>query len=210
MNFVINEVLKMWILSKMRFWKCDFSDKLRIFAPVFSAFYEKHLGDFTQGLPSLFICSMGLVLMMFETFSSLMLSTLMSLFLSPSDFSFSGDPGVLVPLESSLEFLLAAELCVILSVLRNLARRFWNQTWEEKKLYSLRCCHKCWIGLKCRAGRSMMRAIMRVNTPKNLCRRRTHVRKNCHLIQIPPLLDYPHFCLSWIHDYFWSNTIVWQ
>ena len=134
MNFVKNEVLKMWILSKMRCWKCDFSDKLRIFAPVFSAFYEKHLGDFTQGLPSLFICSMGLVLIMFETFSSLMLSTLMSLFLSPSDFSFSGDPGVLVPLESSLEFLLAAELCVILSVLRNLARRFWNQTWEEKKI----------------------------------------------------------------------------
>ena len=188
----------MWILSKMRLWKCDFSDKLRIFAPVFSAFYEKHLGDFTQGLPSLFICSMGLVLMMFETFSSLMLSTLMSLFLSPSDFSFSGDPGVLVPLESSLEFLLAAELCVILSVLRNLARRFWNQTWEEKKLYSLRCCHKCGIGLKCRAGRSMMRAIMRVNTPKNL--RREHMSEKTVISYKFPPWSNPHFLIlnTWL------------
>ena len=31
MNFVKNDILKMW---KMRFSKCDFLDKLRIFAPV--------------------------------------------------------------------------------------------------------------------------------------------------------------------------------
>ena len=30
--FVKNEILKMWILSKMRFWKCEFLDYLRNFA----------------------------------------------------------------------------------------------------------------------------------------------------------------------------------
>ena len=33
-NFVKNEDLKMWILSKMLSSKCEFLDKLRIFAPV--------------------------------------------------------------------------------------------------------------------------------------------------------------------------------
>ena len=34
MNFVKNVILKMWILSKLRFSKWEFLDKLRIFAPV--------------------------------------------------------------------------------------------------------------------------------------------------------------------------------
>ena len=29
-----NKTLKLWILSKMRFWNCEFLDKMRIFAPV--------------------------------------------------------------------------------------------------------------------------------------------------------------------------------
>ena len=33
-TFVKNETLKLWILSKMKFSNCEFSDKLRIFAPV--------------------------------------------------------------------------------------------------------------------------------------------------------------------------------
>ena len=35
-NLVKKVILKMWILWKVRFWKCDFLDKLRIFAPVCS------------------------------------------------------------------------------------------------------------------------------------------------------------------------------
>ena len=33
-NFVKNETSKLWILSKMRFSKCDFLDKMWIYAPV--------------------------------------------------------------------------------------------------------------------------------------------------------------------------------
>ena len=33
-NFVKNEIFKMWILWKVRLWKCEFLDKLRVFAPV--------------------------------------------------------------------------------------------------------------------------------------------------------------------------------
>ena len=34
MNFVKNEILRMWILWKVRFWNCEFLDNLRIFAPM--------------------------------------------------------------------------------------------------------------------------------------------------------------------------------
>ena len=37
-NFVKSETLKMWILIKVRFSKCEFLDKLRIFAPAPSMF----------------------------------------------------------------------------------------------------------------------------------------------------------------------------
>ena len=37
MNFVNNETLKLWILWKVRFSKCEFLDELRIFATVWSA-----------------------------------------------------------------------------------------------------------------------------------------------------------------------------
>ena len=40
-NFVNNETLKLWILWKMRFWKCEFLDKLRIFALVCPGNHEK-------------------------------------------------------------------------------------------------------------------------------------------------------------------------
>ena len=33
-NFVKNETLKMWILSKMKFWICEFLDKMCYFDPV--------------------------------------------------------------------------------------------------------------------------------------------------------------------------------
>ena len=33
-NFVKNVILKLWILWKMKFLKCEFLDKLRIFAPM--------------------------------------------------------------------------------------------------------------------------------------------------------------------------------
>ena len=33
MNFVKNKALKMWILSKMSLWKCEFMEKWRIFCP---------------------------------------------------------------------------------------------------------------------------------------------------------------------------------
>ena len=33
-NFVQNEALKMWILWKLRLWKCEFLGELRIFAPM--------------------------------------------------------------------------------------------------------------------------------------------------------------------------------
>ena len=38
-NFVKNETLKIWILSKMRIWKCEFLDKMWIFAPVWSDYF---------------------------------------------------------------------------------------------------------------------------------------------------------------------------
>ena len=34
MNFVKSEIFKIWILWKVRFLKCEFLDKLRIFVPV--------------------------------------------------------------------------------------------------------------------------------------------------------------------------------
>ena len=35
-NHAKNETLKLWILSKMRFWNCEVLDKLQIFAPVWN------------------------------------------------------------------------------------------------------------------------------------------------------------------------------
>ena len=45
LNFVKNEILKMWILRKVRFSKCEFLDELRIFAPVCP---EKNLARFAR------------------------------------------------------------------------------------------------------------------------------------------------------------------
>ena len=39
-NFVKNYAVEMWILWKMRLWKCEFLDKLRNFAPVWANKYS--------------------------------------------------------------------------------------------------------------------------------------------------------------------------